>query len=106
MELKSLGYIGIQSAQLENWTNLAIRLLGMQEVDRGGRCDEFGTVVHNAVRARALNEDAIFARTLERLTARLEKSFPRTAAAKYPLRRISGLVRMPHPALPDRPGNA
>jgi 2,3-dihydroxybiphenyl 1,2-dioxygenase len=36
MELKSLGYIGIQSAQLENWTNLVTRLLGMQEVDRGG----------------------------------------------------------------------
>ena len=33
MELKSLGYIGLQSAQLESWSDLAVRLLGMQQVD-------------------------------------------------------------------------
>jgi 2,3-dihydroxybiphenyl 1,2-dioxygenase len=36
MELKALGYIGVKSAQLEDWTTLATRLLGMQQVDRGG----------------------------------------------------------------------
>jgi 2,3-dihydroxybiphenyl 1,2-dioxygenase len=34
MELKSLGYIGIRSAQLDDWSDLATRLLGMQQVDR------------------------------------------------------------------------
>ncbi|HEY8337034.1 MAG TPA: VOC family protein [Tardiphaga sp.] len=41
MELKSLGYIGIQSAKLDDWSNLATRLLGMQEVDRGGKVRAF-----------------------------------------------------------------
>lgn len=41
MELKSLGYIGIQSAKLDDWSSLATRLLGMQEVDRGGKVRAF-----------------------------------------------------------------
>ncbi|MDO9714613.1 VOC family protein, partial [Paracraurococcus lichenis] len=36
MELQSLGYIGVDSARLEDWTGFATRLLGMQQVDRGG----------------------------------------------------------------------
>lgn len=34
MELKSLGYIGVQSAQLDDWSTLATRLFGMQQVDQ------------------------------------------------------------------------
>jgi 2,3-dihydroxybiphenyl 1,2-dioxygenase len=39
MELRSLGYIGVSSAQLEDWTTLATSVLGMQQVDatRGTR---------------------------------------------------------------------
>jgi 2,3-dihydroxybiphenyl 1,2-dioxygenase len=33
MELRSLGYIGIGSAQLEDWTSLATTILGMQQVE-------------------------------------------------------------------------
>lgn len=36
MDLTALGYIGIHSAKLEDWSTLATRLLGMQQVDRGG----------------------------------------------------------------------
>ena len=35
-ELTALGYIGIRSAQLEDWNTYATRLLGMQRVDRAG----------------------------------------------------------------------
>ena len=33
MEIQSLGYIGVSSSQLDDWTNLATNLLGMQRVD-------------------------------------------------------------------------
>jgi 2,3-dihydroxybiphenyl 1,2-dioxygenase len=36
MELTALGYIGVQSSQLEDWSTLATKLLGMQQVDRTG----------------------------------------------------------------------
>lgn len=41
MELKSLGYIGIQSARTDDWSRLATGLLGMQQVDRGGKTRAF-----------------------------------------------------------------
>ena len=36
MELRSLGYIGVQSDRLDDWKSFATRLLGMQQVDRAG----------------------------------------------------------------------
>jgi 2,3-dihydroxybiphenyl 1,2-dioxygenase len=36
MEIRSLGYIGVQSARVEDWSALAGGLLGMQLVDSGG----------------------------------------------------------------------
>jgi len=36
MEIQSLGYIGVNSTRLTDWSGFAIGLLGMQEVDRGG----------------------------------------------------------------------
>jgi 2,3-dihydroxybiphenyl 1,2-dioxygenase len=41
MELKSLGYIGIQSSKLDDWSDLATRLFGMQEVHKGGKVRAF-----------------------------------------------------------------
>lgn len=35
MELKALGYIGVRSGKLDDWSSFATRLLGMQAVDRG-----------------------------------------------------------------------
>jgi 2,3-dihydroxybiphenyl 1,2-dioxygenase len=41
MEINALGYIGIQSSKLEDWSGFATKLLGMQEVDRGGAVRAF-----------------------------------------------------------------
>ena len=40
-ELTSVGYIGIRSERLDDWDSYATRLLGMQQVDRGGAVRAF-----------------------------------------------------------------
>jgi 2,3-dihydroxybiphenyl 1,2-dioxygenase len=37
MEIKALGYVGLQSSRIEDWGRLATDLLGMQQVDRAAR---------------------------------------------------------------------
>lgn len=41
MEITSLGYIGINSTRVEDWSRYATRLLGMQLVDRGAQVRAF-----------------------------------------------------------------
>jgi len=41
MSLKSLGYIGVQSTKLEDWSGFATVLLGMQQVDAAGKVRAF-----------------------------------------------------------------
>lgn len=41
MEIAALGYVGIQSSRLDEWGHMATGLLGMQQVDRGGRIRAF-----------------------------------------------------------------
>lgn len=41
MEIIALGYIGIKSSQMDQWSQMATSLLGMQQVDRGGRIRAF-----------------------------------------------------------------
>ncbi|MFG3756293.1 hypothetical protein ACGE32_28605, partial [Klebsiella pneumoniae] len=41
MEITALGYVGIQSSQLDDWSRMATGLLGMQQVDRGGKVRAF-----------------------------------------------------------------
>ncbi|MGY4333811.1 catechol 2,3-dioxygenase-like lactoylglutathione lyase family enzyme [Bradyrhizobium sp. LB7.2] len=41
MEITALGYIGINSSQLDQWDRMATGLLGMQQVDRGGNMRAF-----------------------------------------------------------------
>ena len=36
MTIQALGYLGVGSTKLEDWTNFATNWLGMQPVDRGG----------------------------------------------------------------------
>ena len=36
MEIQALGYLGVGTAKLDDWTSLATRGLGMEAVDRGG----------------------------------------------------------------------
>ena len=37
MTITSLGYIGVRSDRLDDWSAFATRLLGMQQVDRAGK---------------------------------------------------------------------
>lgn len=41
MAINSLGYLGIRSDKREDWSDFAGKLLGMQEVDRGGKTQAF-----------------------------------------------------------------
>ncbi|MDK3018818.1 VOC family protein [Pseudodonghicola flavimaris] len=41
MEINALGYIGINSARIEEWSGYATGLLGMQQVDRGDKVRAF-----------------------------------------------------------------
>lgn len=41
MEINALGYIGINSARIEDWSAYATGLLGMQQVDQGGKVRAF-----------------------------------------------------------------
>ncbi|MEM9439798.1 MAG: VOC family protein [Pseudomonadota bacterium] len=41
MGISALGYLGVRSDKLEDWSSFASGLLGMQEVDRGGRARSF-----------------------------------------------------------------
>ncbi|MEW6640357.1 MAG: VOC family protein [Pseudomonadota bacterium] len=41
MEISALGYVGIQSSKLDDWSRMATGLLGMQQVDRGAQVRAF-----------------------------------------------------------------
>ena len=41
MGITALGYLGVHSDKLEDWSQFAGGLLGMQEIDRGGRALSF-----------------------------------------------------------------
>ena len=41
MEIVALGYIGIRSSQLEQWSRMATDLLGMQPVDGAGKLNTY-----------------------------------------------------------------
>ncbi len=41
MAVSALGYVGVRSDRLDDWSSFAIRLLGMQKVDRGGKAVAF-----------------------------------------------------------------
>jgi 2,3-dihydroxybiphenyl 1,2-dioxygenase len=41
MEITALGYIGIKSSQLDQWSRMATDLLGMQRVDRAGNVSAY-----------------------------------------------------------------
>lgn len=82
MEINALGYIGIQSSRLEDWTDFATKLLGMQPVDRGGgvRAFRMDDRKQRLVVSGEGGEDVGFlgwevadAAALDRLAARLER---------------------------------
>jgi len=81
MDLTALGYVGINSARLEEWTGYATKLLGMQAVESGASCCRFrmDDRKQRLVIAKADHErlaymgwEAADAAGLDRLAARLE----------------------------------
>ena len=41
MAVSALGYLGVRSDRLDDWSDFASRLLGMQSIDRGGKARAF-----------------------------------------------------------------
>ena len=41
MAISALGYLGVRSDKLNDWSDFASRLLGMQSIDRGGNALAF-----------------------------------------------------------------
>lgn len=83
MELKALGYIGIQSTKLDDWSAFSTKLLGMQETDRAGSACAFrmDDRKQRLVVTAADNDglgflgwEADSSDDLERLAARLERN--------------------------------
>ena len=109
-EISALGYIGIQSQRLEDWTGFATRLLGMQPVDRGGgtRAFRMDDRKQRIVIDRAQGEGTRFfgwevadATALDALAARLEQAGVAVTAEPQALadnRRVRGLISFRDPA--------
>lgn len=81
MEIKALGYVGVQSSKLDDWSAFSTKLLGMQEVDhtRQGRAFRMDDRKQRLVVTAAdsdglgfLGWEADSSDDLERLAARLE----------------------------------
>ena len=110
MDLKALGYVGLRSARLQDWSDFAAGLLGMQPVDRGGDMRAFRMddrrqrLIVTGDSGEALGfmgwevEDAA---ALDALAARLERSGVAVQAGSAALadeRHVSGLILFDDPA--------
>src|SRR4029453_13935731 len=104
MEIGALGYLGVGTARLEDWTSLATRGLGMQAVDRGAGIRAFrmddrrqrlgldSTMPHST---RYFGWEGANADALDALAARLERAgvaVRQEAAALADQRFVSGLI--------------
>jgi len=110
MELRSLGYIGIRSSRLDDWNAFATRLLGMQQVDRGGGLNAFrmdDRVQRLLVTGEAGDElgflgwEVADADALEALAARLDRRGVAVQPGSRSLadqRRVAGLIAFEDPA--------
>jgi 2,3-dihydroxybiphenyl 1,2-dioxygenase len=109
MELTALGYIGINSSRLDDWSTYATGLLGMQQADRGAgvRAFRMDDRRQRLVVTDAGDEGLAFlgwevpdAAALDRLAARLEAN---SIAVRYGERRlaeerhVSGLITFADP---------
>src|SRR5256885_1753267 len=110
MEIQALGYLGVGTAQLDDWTSLATGGLGMEAVDRGAGIRAFrmddrrqrlvldSTMPDNA---RYFGWEVANADALDALAARLERAGvavrqePKTLADQ---RFVSGLISFLDPS--------
>jgi 2,3-dihydroxybiphenyl 1,2-dioxygenase len=109
MELKQLGYIGLRTSRLGEWTNFTTKLLGMQQVDRSLHTRLFRMDDH--AQRLVVNEgphdtldfigwEVERAEDLETLAARLSNAGVAVewgSAALRDERRVGGLIVFPDP---------
>jgi 2,3-dihydroxybiphenyl 1,2-dioxygenase len=110
MELRSLGYIGIHTAQPADWDGFATRLLGMQRVDRGGgtaafrmddRAQRLMVTTGAGESLDVLGWEVDDAAALEALAARLDRAGVAVRHGARDLadqRRVAGLIAFEDPA--------
>lgn len=110
MQLLSLGYVGVRSTALEDWGRFATGLLGMQQVDRGGKMRAFRmddraqrlVVTGDAGDALGfLGWEVADAAALDLAAGRLEANgvhVARGGAALADERRVAGLIHFADPA--------
>jgi len=110
MEIQALGYLGVGTAKLEDWTSLATRCLGMEAVDRGGgtRAFRMDDRKQRLVLDSALPDQTQYfgwevpdADALDTLAGRLERAgvaVRREPAAVADQRFVSGLISFRDPA--------
>jgi len=110
MEIQALGYLGVGTAKLDEWTSLATRGLGMEAVDRGGgtRAFRMDDRKQRLVLDNTLPDSTYYfgwevadAEALDALAARLEQAnvaVRREPAAIADQRFVSGLISFRDPA--------
>ena len=110
MEISALGYIGIKSSQLDQWSQMATGLLGMQQVDRGGKTRAFRMDDRKQRHIVAGSSDAGLAvmgwevpaiAELDQLAARLERQGVRVTRGSRALadeRQVGELIAFADPA--------
>jgi 2,3-dihydroxybiphenyl 1,2-dioxygenase len=109
MSIQALGYLGIGSDKLDDWTNYATNWLGMQVVDRGAgvRAFRMDDRKQRLVIDRSLSEGQRYfgwevadAAALDALAARLEAAGVAVTSESQPLadqRFVSGLISFADP---------
>jgi 2,3-dihydroxybiphenyl 1,2-dioxygenase len=110
MEIRALGYLGVGTAKLDDWTSLATHRLGMEAVDRGGgtRAFRMDDRKQRLVLDGALPEGTQYfgwevedAHALDALAGRLERAgvaVQREGAALADQRFVGGLISFRDPA--------
>jgi len=110
MEIRALGYLGVGTAKLDDWTSLATKVLGMEAVDRGGSTRAFRMddrkqrlVLDGAAPdgGNYFGWEVADAAALDALAARLEQAgvaVQREPAALADQRFVSGLISFHDPA--------
>jgi catechol 2,3-dioxygenase-like lactoylglutathione lyase family enzyme len=110
MEIQALGYLGVGTAKLDDWTSLATRGLGMEAIDRGAgtRAFRMDDRKQRLVLDSTLPDGAQYfgwevedAEKLAALAARLERAgvaVQRESAALADQRFVAGLISFRDPA--------
>jgi hypothetical protein len=109
MSITALGYIGVHSSKLDDWSALATRLLGMQQIDRAGatrvfrmddRKQRFVVTGEGGDRVAFMGWEAPDAAAMDGLAGRLENHGVRVSTATRALadqRGVADLIAFDDP---------